>query len=66
MTRNLWLDIVITHIKLFLGKLSLSHDSYNGHSFRIGAATSVYEARLEDHIIQTRYSHTSPKVIQHA
>ena len=44
----------------------MSRDSYNGHSFRFGAATSVYEARFEDHIIQTRYSHTSPKVIQHA
>ena len=66
-------QFVITHVKLLLDKLGLSSDSYDGHSFRIGAA---HEARLEDHLIQTlgrwssdcytRYIHTSPKVIQQA
>jgi len=36
-----------------LDKVGLSGDSYNGHSFRIGAATSAHEAKLEDHLIQT-------------
>ena len=54
--------------------LGLSSDSYNGHSFRFGAATAAHEARLNDHLIQTlgrwssdcytRYIHTSLKVIQ--
>ena len=69
-------QFVITHVKLLLDKLGLSSDSYNGYSYRIGAATSAHEARLEDHLIQTlgrwssdcytRYIHTSPKVIQQA
>ncbi|CAG2231525.1 unnamed protein product [Mytilus edulis] len=56
--------------------LGLSCYSYNGHSFRIGAATSAQEARLEDHLIQTlgrwssncytRYIHTSPNVLKNA
>jgi hypothetical protein len=31
--------------------LGLSSD-YNGHSFRIGVATSAHAPRLEDHLIQ--------------
>ena len=66
----------ITHVKLLLDKSGFSRDSYNGHSFRNGAATSAHEARLEDHLIQTlgrwssdcytRYIHTSQKIIQQA
>ena len=67
----------ITHVKLLLDKLGLSSDSYNGHSFRIGAATAAHEARLKDYLIQTLnrwssdcytyiYIHTSPKVSQQA
>ncbi|CAG2243511.1 unnamed protein product [Mytilus edulis] len=63
--------VFISHVKL-----GLSCDSYNGHSFRIGAAISAQEARLEDHLIQTlgrwlsncytRYIHTSPNVLKKA
>ena len=59
-----------------LDKLGFSRDSYNGQSFRIGAATAAHEARIEDHLIQTlsrwssdcytRYIYTSPKVSQQA
>jgi hypothetical protein len=59
-----------------LDKFGLSSDSYNGHSFRIRAATAANEARREDLLIQTlgrwssdcytRHIHTSPKVIQQA
>ncbi|CAC5372760.1 unnamed protein product [Mytilus coruscus] len=68
--------IFISHVKILLDKLGLSSKSYNGHSFRIGAATSAHEARLEDHLIQTldrwsldcytRYIHTSPYVLKDA
>jgi hypothetical protein len=37
-----------------LDKLGFSRDSYNGQSFRIGAATAAHEARIEDHLIQTQ------------
>ena len=66
----------ISHVKILLDKLGLSSQSYNGHSFRIGAATSAHQARLEDHLIQTlgrwssdcytRYIHTSPDVLKTA
>ncbi|XP_071124030.1 uncharacterized protein [Mytilus edulis] len=68
--------IFISHVKILLEKLGLSSDSYNGHSFRIGAAISAQEARLEDHLVQTlgrwssncytRYIHTSPNVLKNA
>jgi hypothetical protein len=51
--KHLTRQFFITHVKLLLDKLGLSSDSYNGHSFRIGAATAAHEARLEDYLIQT-------------
>ncbi|VDI66539.1 Hypothetical predicted protein [Mytilus galloprovincialis] len=66
----------IKHVKIILDNLGLESKNYNGHSFRIGAATTAQEVRLEDHLIKTlgrwssdcytRYIHTSPKVIQQA
>ncbi|XP_071158740.1 uncharacterized protein [Mytilus edulis] len=66
----------IKHVKIILENLGLESKNYNGHSFRIGAATTAQEVRLEDHLIKTlgrwssdcytRYIHTSPKVIQQA
>ena len=75
-TKHLIRQVFITHVKLLLDKLGFSHDSYNGNSFRNGAATSAHEAKLEDHLIQTlcrwssdcytRYIHSSQKIIQQA
>ena len=36
-----------------LSLVGLNSELYNGHSFRIGAATQAGTARIEDHLIQT-------------
>lgn len=61
----------ITHLKSVLQSLGYDPNVYNGHSFRIGAATSV-ATKIEDHLIQTlgrwsslcytRYIHTPMEV----
>jgi hypothetical protein len=61
-----------SEILQFLGHNS---DKYNGHSFRIGAATSV-ASKIEDHLIKvlgrwnsqcyTRYIHTPLSTIKQA
>ena len=66
----------ISHVRQMLDSLGFHSKNYNGHSFRIGAATTAQEVRLEDHLIKTlgrwssdcytRYIHTSPKVIKEA
>ncbi|XP_062587031.1 uncharacterized protein LOC134248642 [Saccostrea cucullata] len=72
LTRAIFIDT----LKVILSQLGLNSDLYNGHSFRIGAATTAQEARIEDHLIKTlgrwssncytTYIHTSPSVIQNA
>jgi hypothetical protein len=36
-----------------LSTLGFNSDLYNGHSSRIGAATTAAENKVEDHLIQT-------------
>ena len=65
----------ISHIKTLLQSLGYDPNKYNGHSFRIGAATSV-ATKINDHLIQTlgrwnsscytRYIHTSQSTIKKA
>jgi hypothetical protein len=53
--------------------IGLQSDLYNGHSYRIGAATTCASHRIEDHLIKTmgrwnsdcytRYIHTPPSAI---
>ena len=66
----------IAKLKFLLLKLGLNQELYNGHSFRIGAATSAAKARVEDHLIQTlgrwasncymRYIRTDADVLRRA
>lgn len=66
----------ISHLKKLLDSLGYPSENYNGHSLRIGAATTAHEVRLEDHLIKTlgrwssdcytRYIHTNPNVIRQA
>lgn len=66
----------IAHLRQILKTLGLDDTLYNGHSFRIGAATSAGAKRLESHLIQVlgrwssdcyqRYIHTSPRTIRDA
>ncbi|XP_048258583.1 uncharacterized protein LOC125384145 [Haliotis rufescens] len=41
-----WLNVIMCRI-------GLSSKSYSGHSFRIGAATTAAQVRMEDHLIKT-------------
>ncbi len=69
-------QLFISHVKSVLDSLGYCSKNYNGHSMRIGAATTAHEVRLEDHLIKTlgrwssdcytRYIHTSPEVIRQA
>lgn len=43
----------ITMSKHILECINIDSSAYNGHSFRIGAATSAASAHLEDHMIKT-------------
>ena len=66
----------VMHLRGLIARLGLDQTNYNGHSFRIGAATSAAKAKIEDHLIQTlgrwssncyvRYIHTSPSTLQEA
>lgn len=72
LTRSYFVD----KLKFLLSKLGYNPENYNGHSFRIGAATTAQEARIEDHVIKTlgrwssncytTYIHKSSNVIQQA
>lgn len=65
----------ISHLKSILQFLGHNSDKYNGHSFRIGAATSV-GSKIEDHLIKvlgrwnsqcyTRYIHMPLSTIKQA
>ena len=56
--------------------MGFNSDLLNGHSFRIGAATTPAEHKVEDHLIQTlgrwvsqsyvRYCHTAHSIIKRA
>ncbi|XP_061175615.1 uncharacterized protein LOC133184543 [Saccostrea echinata] len=43
----------ITKLKQILKLLGLDDENFNGHSFRIGAATSAAGGQVEDHLIKT-------------
>jgi hypothetical protein len=72
MTRSFF----VRHVKSLLFQVGLNPDLYNGHSFRVGSATSSHKARLEDHLIKslgrwssdcyTRYIRTSPAILKQA
>ena len=71
LTRNRF----IGYVHHLLSRLGTDVSRYNGHSFRIGAATSA-AAGVEDHLIQllgrwsstcyTRYIHTSEEALKKA
>lgn len=43
----------IKHLRQVLTLCGFDYHLYNGHSFRIGAATSAAEKHIEDHLIKT-------------
>lgn len=63
----------ISYLKDTLTRVGIDNRDYNGHSFRIGAATSAAAAGVEDHVIQTlgrwssdcyiRYIRIDPSVV---
>ena len=44
---------LVTHLKTALTKAGIDHTNFNGHSLRIGAATTAVHCGLEDSLIQT-------------
>ena len=72
LTRNRF----IGYVHHLLNRLGIDVSRYNGHSFRIGAATSAAAAGVEDHLIQLlgrwsstcyiRYIHTSEEALKKA
>ncbi|XP_062566915.1 uncharacterized protein LOC134229226 [Saccostrea cucullata] len=44
---------LITKLQQILKSLGLDDENFNGHSFRIGAATSAAGSQVEDHLIKT-------------
>lgn len=58
----------VVFIKLFksiLAAAGLPSEMYTGHSFRIGAATSSANARIEDHLIKTMGRWTSDSYLRY-
>ena len=53
-------DHFLTYLHHLLARLGLDTTKFNGHSFRIGAATSAAASGVQDHVIQTlgRWSST--------
>ncbi len=49
LSRNIFLD----YLRTLLVRAGYNHHSYNGHSFRIGAATTAAKSNIPDHLIQT-------------
>ncbi|CAG2190914.1 unnamed protein product [Mytilus edulis] len=69
-------EFFISKLKHLLGICGYNPQSFNGHSFRIGAATTAGKSNIEDHLIKTlgrwnsnsycRYIRTSKNVIKKA
>lgn len=69
-------DYFISCVKSVLHYLGFNEDLYNGHSFRIGSASSAAKAKIPDHLIKTlgrwssdcytRYIHTDPEALRNA
>lgn len=45
--------VLVQQLHLALSRAGINHKLYNGHSFRIGAATTAAEQGVEDSLIQT-------------
>jgi hypothetical protein len=43
----------VSHLQAALQRAGIQQENYNGHSFRIGAATTAAQKGLEDSLIQT-------------
>lgn len=66
----------INYLKEVLSRIGVNNQDFNGHSFRIGAATSAAASGVQDHVIKTlgrwssdcftRYIHTDPATICNA
>ena len=46
---------LVSNLHAALRQAGIQHQNYNGHSFRIGAATTAAQKGLEDSMIQTLY-----------
>ena len=44
---------LVSHLQAALQRAGIQQENYNGHSFRIGAATTAAQKGLEDSLIQT-------------
>ena len=45
--------LLVSHLQRALQQAGLEHKYFNGHSFRIGAATTAAQCGIEDSLIQT-------------
>lgn len=68
--------VFVANLKFVLQRIGMDDSKFNGHSLRIGAATTCAKLRMEDHLIKTlgrwssdcynRYIHTDQATIKDA